>query len=319
MTDAPFSQVEHEVSPDELGERLDVVVGALPAVETRSKAARLIEEGLVLVDGEARPKKYLVTPGEWVSVTLPPPRASTLEPELIPLDIRYEDEELIVLSKPAGLIVHPAQGHWSGTLVNALLAHSLELGKLQGAQRPGIVHRLDKDTSGLMLVGKTDRAQARLQDAIRVRDVDRRYLALAHGWIAPRTGMIEAPIIRDPRDRTRRSIGEGTGAKHAITTFEVRQRFEPATARDDGFTLLECKLYTGRTHQIRVHLRSIGHPIVGDATYGRGSTSMNCGLTRQFLHAHSLKFTHPVTGEELHFSDELPADLQAVINSLELA
>jgi len=306
----------HVVTAEEAGMRLDVLVGMIPEVETRSRAVRYIEEDLVLVDDESRPKKYLVSEGELLTITIPPPRMTTLEPEFIPLDIRFEDEEVIVLSKPAGLVVHPAPGHWSGTLVNALLAHSLELGKLQGEERPGVVHRLDMDTSGLMLVGKTDRAQQRLQDAIRRREVDRRYLALVHGWIAPQTGMIDAPLTRATGDRLRMTISDGPNAKEAQTTFTVLERYEPGRY-DDGFTLVECKLFTGRTHQIRVHMRYIGHQVVGDPVYGRGTLPANHYLQRQFLHSYRLAFTHPISGEEMSFEDALPDDLQAVLDELE--
>ena len=308
--------VEHATTIEDAGKRLDVIVGSLPEVETRSRATRYIEEDLVLVDGEKRNKKYLVSEGELISVTIPPPRQTTLEPEFIPLDIRYEDDELIVLSKEAGMVVHPAPGHLTGTLVNALLAHSIDLGKLQGTERPGIVHRLDMDTSGLMLVAKSDRVQLRLQDAIRARVIDRRYLTLVHGWIAPETGIVDAPIARAPGDKLRMRISDSGKAKEAQTTFKVLERFEPGRY-DDGFTLLECKLFTGRTHQIRVHMRYIGHPIVGDPSYGRGTLPANHYLQRQFLHSYKLSFTHPITKEEMSFEDALPQDLQAIIDNLD--
>jgi len=308
--------LEAVVSAEAAGTRLDAFLGSLPDIESRSRAARYIDEELVQVDGTLRSKKYSVGQGETVTVFIPPPRETTLEPEFIPLDIRYEDDEVIVLSKEAGMVVHPAPGHQTGTLVNALLAHSLELGKLQGAERPGIVHRLDMDTSGLMLVAKSDRAQLRLQNAIRERVIDRRYLALVHGWIAPQTGIVDAPIARAPGDKLRMRISDSPKAKEAQTTFKVIERFEPGRY-DDGFTLLECKLFTGRTHQIRVHMRYIGHAIVGDPTYGRGTLPANQYLQRQFLHSHALSFTHPITGEEMHFEDSLPKDLQAIIDTLE--
>jgi len=308
--------IEHMVGDEDAGTRLDVFVGSLPDVETRSRAVRYIDEGLVAVNGEPRTKKYLISAGERVVVSIPPPRVTTLEPEFTPLDIRFEDDEVIVLSKEAGMVVHPAPGHRTGTLVNALLAHSLELGKLQGTERPGIVHRLDMDTSGLMVVAKSDRAQQRLQDAIRARVVDRRYMALVHGWIAPETGIVDAPIARAHGDKLRMRISDNASAKEAQTTFKVLERFEPGRY-DDGFTLLECKLFTGRTHQIRVHMRYIGHPIVGDPTYGRGTLPANHYLQRQFLHSYKLSFTHPITGEEMYFEDDLPEDLQKIINGLE--
>jgi 23S rRNA pseudouridine1911/1915/1917 synthase len=234
------------------------------------------------------------------------------------LDIRYEDEDLIVLSKAAGMVVHPAKGHSSGTLVNALVAHCGmdKLALLQGPDRPGIVHRLDKDSSGLMLVAKTDRAGEALQQDIRTRNIDRRYLALVHGYIASDTGLIDAPVARGDADRKRMLVSDRPGSRSAITSFTVLERFAAARP-DDGYTYLECKLYTGRTHQIRVHMEYIGHPIVGDPVYGRRKPQAQLGLERQFLHSWSLAFTHPITGEELHFSDPIPPDLAAALDAIE--
>ncbi|HSK48403.1 MAG TPA: RluA family pseudouridine synthase, partial [Coriobacteriia bacterium] len=238
-----------------------------------------------------------------------------LIPEHIPLDIRFEDKDMIVLSKPPGLVVHPAQGHWSGTLVHALLAHSEDLGMAQGEDRPGIVHRLDKDTSGLMMVAKSDHAQVALQEAIKVRSIDRRYITLVHGWIAPDTGLIDAPLAREQRDRMRMGVSDRVDAKQSVTTFRVLERFE-AGRYDDGFTLLECKLYTGRTHQIRVHMAYIKHPCVGDPIYGPGKLKADLGLERQFLHAYRLELEHPVTGEYLRFIDPPPEDLASRLASI---
>lgn len=306
---------EHLVRDDEQGERIDALLGALNVLPSRSAAARLIEDGHVLVNGAPVAKRYSVRAGDRIEVEIPPREASGLIPEAIPLDIRFEDEHMIVLSKPAGLVVHPAQGHWSGTLVHALLAHSEDLGSLQGEDRPGIVHRLDKDTSGLMMVAKNDTAQVALQEAIKVRSVDRRYLTLVHGWIAPDTGMIDAPLARDQRDRMRMGVSDRPDAKQSVTTFRVLERFE-AGAYDDGFTLVECKLYTGRTHQIRVHMQYIKHPCVGDQLYGTARTKADLGLERQFLHAYRLSLTHPVTGEELALLDPLPEDLGSRLDSI---
>jgi len=307
---------EHVVAPDESGMRLDMLLGTMEFIASRSAAARLIEDGLVLVDGAEAPKKHMVKPGERIEVEVPPYDRGELIAEDIPLDIRYEDEHMIVLSKQAGLVVHPAQGNWTGTLVHALLAHSDALGSLQGEDRPGIVHRLDKDTSGLMMVAKSDEAQLALQEAIKIRSVDRRYLTLVHGWIAPDSGMIDAPIARDPRERMRMAISDSPTAKQSVTTFRVLERFE-AGRFDDGFTLIECKLYTGRTHQIRVHMAYINHPCVGDQVYGQGKIKADLGLERQFLHSYRLDFTHPVTGEELTFVDPLPEDLASRLDSIE--
>ncbi|NTU71743.1 MAG: RluA family pseudouridine synthase [Coriobacteriia bacterium] len=296
--------------------RLDALIGGFEYIASRSAAARLIEDGLVLVDGENAPKKHAVKAGERIEVEVPPYDRGDLVPEDIPLDIRYEDSDMIILSKQAGLVVHPAEGNWTGTLVHALLAHSDELGSLQGEDRPGIVHRLDKDTSGLMMVAKNDTSQITLQQAIQVRSVDRRYLTLVHGWIAPDTGLIDAPLGRDPRERMRMAVSDSTTAKQSVTTFRVLERFE-AGRFDDGFTLLECKLYTGRTHQIRVHMAYINHPCVGDPVYGQRKIKADLGLERQFLHAYRLELDHPVTGEHLAFLDPPPEDLGKRLRGLD--
>lgn len=299
---------EHIVTEAEQGVRIDALLGTFEVLPSRSAAARLIEQGCVLVDGQPVSKRYAVRAGERIEIEVPPPDGSDLIPEDIPLDIRFEDEHMIVLSKQPGLVVHPSQGHWSGTLVHALLAHSEELGTVQGEDRPGIVHRLDKDTSGLMMVAKNDHAQVALQEAIRVRSVDRRYLTLVHGWIAPDSGLIDAPLARDPRDRLRMGVSDRHDAKQSVTTFRVLERFD-AGRHDDGFTLLECKLYTGRTHQIRVHMAYIKHPCVGDPLYGLNRPKADLDLERQFLHAYRLELEHPATGEKLSFLDPLPDDL----------
>ena len=307
---------EHVVAPDESGMRLDTLLGSLEFIASRSAAARLIDDGLVLVNGVDAPKKHVLSAGERIEVEVPPYDRGELVAEDIPLNIRMEDEHMIVLSKQAGLVVHPAQGNWTGTLVHALLAHSDALGTLQGEDRPGIVHRLDKDTSGLMMVAKSDEAQRALQEAIKIRSVDRRYLTLVHGWIAPDSGMIDAPLARDPRERMRMAVSDSPSARQSVTTFRVLERFE-AGRYDDGFTLLECKLYTGRTHQIRVHMAYISHPCVGDQVYGHRKLKADLGLERQFLHSYKLAFTHPISGAELQFVDPLPADLAKLLTSIE--
>jgi 23S rRNA pseudouridine1911/1915/1917 synthase len=311
----PSDYFEHVVAPDEAGMRLDVLLGSMQFIASRSAAAKLIDDGLVLVEGESAPKKHIVKAGERIEVEIPPYDRGDLIPENIPLDIKFEDDHMIVLSKQAGLVVHPAQGNWTGTLVHALLAHSDELGTLQGDDRPGIVHRLDKDTSGLMMVAKSDDAQIALQEAIKVRSIDRRYLTLVHGRIAPDSGMIDAPLGRDTRERMKMAVSDSATAKQSVTTFRVLERFEAGTS-DDGFTLLECKLYTGRTHQIRVHMAYIDHPCVGDQVYGQRRLKADLGLTRQFLHAYRLALTHPVTGEELFFVDAPPEDLASRLRGL---
>ncbi len=295
-----MTTVNYEVYPEDAGKRLDVFLGEQSALNSRSAAERIIEAGEVTVNGQEVSKNHRLSVGERIEADIGDPRPQTIEPEPIPLDIRYEDDDLIVLSKPAGLVVHPAQGNWSGTLVNALAYHSAQLGSIQGEDRLGIVHRLDKDTSGLMIAAKNDATQIALQEAIRLRAVDRRYLTLVHAWIANATGLIDAPLARDAREPYKRSVSDHPSAKQAVTTFTVLERFE-AGLHDDGYTLAECKLYTGRTHQIRVHMNYIGHPVVGDPVYGRRHRGADRGLERQFLHSYSLKFTHPSTGEELEF------------------
>ena len=311
----PSEYYEHVVTSDEAGQRLDALLGTLSFLSSRSAASRLIENGNVVVDGTVVAKKHSVRAGERIEVEVPPYDRGDLVAEDIPLDIRYEDDYMIVLSKQAGLVVHPAEGNWTGTLVQALLAHSDELGTLQGDERPGIVHRLDKDTSGLMMVAKTDEAQLALQEAIKIRAVDRRYLTLVHGRIAPDSGMIDAPLGRHQHVRMKMTVSDSASAKQSVTTFRVLERFE-AGRYDDGFTLLDCKLYTGRTHQIRVHMAYIKHPCVGDPVYGPGKIKADLGLERQFLHSYQLKLTHPITGEELRFVDPLPADLATPLASI---
>ncbi len=312
---SPAEYFEHVVTDHEQGMRLDALLGTLDFLPSRSAAARLIDEGLVLVDGRPEAKKFAVRTGQRLEVEVPPYDRGELVAEDIPLDIRFEDEHMIVLSKQAGLVVHPAQGHWTGTLVHALLAHSDDLGTLQGDERPGIVHRLDKDTTGLMMVAKSDDAQVKLQEAIKVRAIDRRYLTLVHGWIAPDTGLVDAPLARDGRDRMRMSVSDRVEAKQSVTTFRVLERFE-AGAHDDGFTLLECKLYTGRTHQIRVHMAYIKHPVVGDQLYGQAKAKADLGLERQFLHAYRLELSHPITGAPISLIDPLPDDLSSRLTAI---
>lgn len=303
------------------GTRLDAYLGAQDACPSRSACAHLIDAGAVAVNGETcASKKYLVRAGDRISVELPEQREpGAVVPEPIPLDIRFEDDYLIVLSKQRGLVCHPAHGHDSGTLANALVYHCGidHLGTLQGEDRPGIVHRLDRDTSGLMLAAKDDDTQRALQDLIRLRTLDRRYITLVHGEVTQDQGTINTGIARSTKDRVKMAVSDDPFARQAITEFRVLERFE-ATRGNDGYTLLECHLYTGRTHQIRVHMRHINHPCVGDPLYGKGKGAerADCGLTRQFLHSWHVSFAHPVTGELIELADELPWDLAAVLDEL---
>ena len=248
-----------------------------------------------------------MTPGEVVTVVVPPPAVHDLEPEAIPLSILYEDDDLIVLDKPAGLVVHPAPGHPRGTLVNALLHHAPGI-SVGGTNRPGIVHRLDKDTSGLMVVAKSDRALNALASQWEERSVGKGYVALAAGLVEPDEGTVDAPIGRDPNNRQRMAVV--ARGRQAVTHFDIRRRYDSAS-------LLDVGIDTGRTHQIRVHLAFIGHPIAGDAVYGGPAQVDGVAVPRQFLHAARLRFRLP-DGRESSFESPLPPDLRAVLDAFEV-
>lgn len=308
-----------EVAPEFAGMRLDAFMAAEGLYPTRSAAAKCIAEGCAALNGRIARKSATVSAGDVLEYeTFDDPHAPVLDAVEIPLDVRYEDDYLLVISKQAGLVCHPADGHYGDTLVNALIAHCgrENLCDVQGEQdRLGIVHRLDKDTSGLMLCAKTNEVGLALMEDIRTRDVDRHYLALVQGWIPLETGLVDAPIARGERDRLRMKVSDRDNARPSITTFEVKRRFEPGK-NDDGYTLIDCKLYTGRTHQIRVHMRHINHACVGDPLYGKCDARADQGLTRQFLHSWRVAFDHPVTGERIECRDELPWDLAAVLDDL---
>ncbi len=288
---------------DRSGERLDVFLARRCRELSRSHVRRLIDEGLVAVDGRrAKPSQQLAQ-GAKVSATIPAPQPIELRPEQIPVTIIYQDIDILVVDKPAGLTVHPAPGHPSGTLVNALLALCPDLQGIAGTLRPGIVHRLDKDTSGLLVVAKNDRAQRSLAQQLKNREVRKTYLALVHGAPRPAEGVIEAPIGRHPRNRKKMAVV--AGGRAAETRYRTRQLL-------DGYALLEVEPVTGRTHQIRVHLAAIGHPVVGDATYGGRSTLIG----RQFLHAHRLAFTLPTSQRLVEFESPLPRDLREALQEM---
>jgi 23S rRNA pseudouridine1911/1915/1917 synthase len=307
--------VRHTVRGDEAGSRVDVLISDAGLLPSRALAQKLIERNCVRVNGQTVTKRYKTRGGDRISIEIPPMEESELVAEEIELDIRFEDYSLIVLSKPAGMVVHPAHGHWSGTLVHALLGHSDDLGTLAGEERPGIVHRLDKDTSGLMIVAKNDDVQRALQSAIKQRLVERRYVTLVHGRIVPDTGLVDAPIGRHPKDPRKMWVSDAAGARQAVTSFRTLERFE-AGGYDDGYTLVECKLQTGRTHQIRVHMAYIQHAVVGDPLYGRRKLKEDLGLERQFLHSYSLAFDHPVTGERIALIDPLAEDLASALRGI---
>ncbi len=300
---------ELSLSVEAGGERLDRYLTArLPAL-SRSAIQRLIEGGEVLVNGAPSRPAYKVRAGDALLVRIPPPEPTELLPEPIPLDIVYEDEALIVINKPAGLVVHPGAGNPRGTLVNALLYHcpTLEVG---GAVRPGIVHRLDKDTSGLLVVAKNDAAHQGLQQQFKRREVRKRYVALVSGAVSAVSGSINAPIGRHPVQRIKMAVVEG--GREARTRWTVRTRYVDAAGRP--YTLLDVDLETGRTHQIRVHLAWLGYPLVGDALYGPARAPL--AAPRQCLHAAALSFTHPLSGAALSFTAPLPADFAAVLAQL---
>ncbi|HEX2948027.1 MAG TPA: RluA family pseudouridine synthase [Armatimonadota bacterium] len=311
MTERLYLHVE------EGGERLDAYVAANVADLSRARVQQLLKAGEVRVNGEIAKASYKVEPGDVIDVHLPAPVAPIgVSPENIPLDIVYQDADLAVINKPAGLVVHPAAGNWTGTLVNALLYHIKDLSGIGGELRPGIVHRLDKETSGLMLVAKNDVAHRELADMIQRRDVSREYIALAWGVMKDDTFTVDAPIGRHPTDRQRMAVLAGEHEthtrRHAVTHFTVRERMPHATA-------VTAKLETGRTHQIRVHLHYVGYPVVGDPVYGERVARRFLALippsTRkavealpgQALHAFRLSFPHPRTGEYLSFEAPPPA------------
>jgi len=291
----------HELPVPSGAPRLDLFIAAALDV-SRTQAATLIANGNVRVDGRAERASYRPTEGERVVVELPPPPARSVTPEDIPLTVAFEDDEVLVVDKPAGMVVHPAPGNWSGTLVNALKGRGGELSQVGGEDREGIVHRLDKETSGLLLVAKTDRAHRILGAAMGRREIVRRYAALCWGHLDDDRISVDKPIARDPRDRKRMAI-VSTG--RAARTDFVR------LARFDSVDLLRAHLHTGRTHQIRVHLSSLGHPVVGDDTYGGGGGRKLVPLPpkRHFLHAAWLQFRHPATGKSVELRSPLPPDL----------
>ncbi len=298
--------IELRPTREQTNERLDrFVATALPDL-SRSYVQQLIEAGQIRVDGIVRRAKFKMTPGEVVTVVVPPPVVDELVPEQIPLAILYEDADVIVLDKPAGMVVHPAPGHPRGTLVNALLAHTPEI-SIGGTNRPGIVHRLDKDTSGLMVVAKTDRARNSLAEQWESRSVRKGYAALAADLIEPNEGTIDAPIARDPNQRQRMAVVPR--GRPSVSHFAVRRRFS-------HHTLLDMEIETGRTHQIRVHLAFIGHPVAGDQVYGRRTEPGGLALPRQFLHAARLAFQLP-DGQPAAFASPLPPELRAVLDGLD--
>ncbi|HEX7737841.1 MAG TPA: RluA family pseudouridine synthase [Ktedonobacteraceae bacterium] len=303
---SPARQVLN-VPTEEAGQRLDRYLVAALAEMSRSQLQNLITTGAIQVNGRSSKPGYALRAGDEILVDLATASAGSgpLKARPLPLAVVYEDDDLLVINKEPGMVVHPAPGHSDDTLVNALLAYYPQIQAEKMDQRPGIVHRLDRDTSGLLIVARHPRAQAALIEQMQRHEIIKRYLALVEGNVSLDQGSIDAPIGRDPRHRQQMTI-LAHGSREARTHFRVQERF----ARH---TLLLVQLETGRTHQIRVHLKAIGHPVVGDPTYGTGNVIRGSRLQRQFLHAYQLQFTHPFSGQELHLEAPLPADLQQVL------
>lgn len=309
------------VDMNEFGNRLDRVVAAHLNGCSRSQISHLIRRGDVRVNNSQKKSSYCVKPGDRITGRIPNPESVALQAEPIEIDILFEDKDIIVVNKKAGMVVHPAPGHMTGTMANALLYHCPDIEGTGGEVRPGIVHRLDKDTSGLIVVAKNQSAHIRLCSQFEKRTVHKEYLTLVYGEIGQDSGTIELPIGRHPSDRTKMAVVEGDKGRHAVTLWRVEKRFE-------GLTVLGVVLKTGRTHQIRVHCASMHHPIVGDGVYGSPKAFRNFkkkpqilnllkSADRQMLHAHRMSFIHPVSGEIISFEAPLPEDMTVLLDHLE--
>jgi 23S rRNA pseudouridine1911/1915/1917 synthase len=296
------------VDPSASGARLDRWLAARVPSLSRARLQSLIDAGLVLVEGRPRKAAHRLAGGERVEVSVPPPPPETLVPEPVALAIVHEDEHVLVVDKPVGMVVHPGAGHAGGTLAAAVLAHAPQVAGVGGPRRPGIVHRLDRQTSGLLVLAKTARAYEVLTRQLAARTVSRRYLAVVHGHPTPDAGTIDRPIGRHPTDRTRMAVRPPGQGRRAVTLWRVLQRFP-------RFTLVEARLQTGRTHQIRVHLASLGHPVVGDEVYGARRASP-VPLDGHALHAIELAFDHPHTGVRMNFVSPLPARMERLLSHL---
>ena len=301
------TEVKVLVDYDFNGYRLDKFLAEQEELDlSRSFIQKLITEGQITVNGVTKKASYKVKGGEIITVKIPPPRELEVVPEKIPLDIVYEDEDLVVVNKKAGMVVHPAEGNWDGTLVNALLYHCQNLSGIGGILRPGIVHRLDKDTSGLLVVAKNDLAHQSLAEQIKEKKAIREYWAIVHGFLKSKEGTINLPIGRDTKDRQKMAVV--AGGKPAQTLYWVTEEYKK------GFSLIKTKLLTGRTHQIRVHFSHLGHPVLGDPKYGPKNNPF--GVKRQMLHAFKLSFMHPRRRELVEFTAPLPEDFQKVLTAL---
>ena len=298
---------EFIVEEDLKGTRLDVVLSLVIEEASRSHLQKLIDIGRVEVNGEHDTmKKYKVKTGDVIKVTIPEPVRLNVIPEDIPINIVYEDEDVLVVDKPKGMVVHPAAGNYTGTLVNAILYHCKNLSSINGVIRPGIVHRIDKDTSGLLMIAKNDAAHRSLAEQLAAHSITRAYRAIVYHGFQEETGTVSAPIGRDPKNRLKMAITQ-MNSKEAVTHYKVLQHL-------GSFTYLECRLETGRTHQIRVHMAHINHPLLGDAVYGPKKKVL--GVETQMLHAKVLGFRHPKSGEYMEFDSPLPQEFVAVLKKL---
>lgn len=296
---------ERQVTEEDEGKRLDAWLSGVCEGLSRGRIQELIQQGMIQVNAKQVKASYKVKQGDQVLIQEPEPKELELTPQAIPLEILYQDADVVVVNKPKGMVVHPAHGNWDETLVNALLYHVKDLSGINGDLRPGIVHRLDKDTSGVMMAAKNDMAHRALAEQIRVHSIKREYVALVHGMIHENLGTIDAPIGRSKKDRQKMAVV--ADGRPAISDYEVLERF-----RD--YTLVRVRLHTGRTHQIRVHFSYMKHPVVGDPLYGSGKKHF--GQTSQMLHAQTLGFVHPRTGEYMEFSSPLPAYFEEILEQL---
>ncbi|WP_188454466.1 RluA family pseudouridine synthase [Virgibacillus oceani] len=300
-----MTEQQYEVKSEQNKIRIDKLLAEINPDTSRSQVQTWINQDSVTVNERMVKANYKCQTGDIVKWTIPETKPAEINPENIALDIVYEDSDVIVVNKPKGMVVHPSAGHSGGTLVNALLYHCQDLSGINGIERPGIVHRIDKDTSGLIVAAKNDQAHESLAVQLAAKDVERKYEAIVHGVIEHENGLIDAPIARDPKDRQKMGIVDN--GKSAVTHFKVIKRYEQ-------FTHVECRLETGRTHQIRVHMKYIGFPLVGDPKYGPRKT---LGKNGQALHARVLGFTHPRTNEWLHFEKEAPKEFRDLLNQIE--
>ncbi|MGM2508862.1 RluA family pseudouridine synthase [Bacillus cereus group sp. BceL035] len=296
--------VQVTVAEEQKNERIDKFVAGINNEWSRTQVQQWIKDDVVTVNGKAVKGNYKVKENDEITVTIPEPEELDIQPEDMNLEIYYEDADVLVVNKPRGMVVHPAPGHTSGTLVNGLMHHCTDLSGINGVMRPGIVHRIDKDTSGLLMVAKNDMAHESLVNQLVAKTVTRRYKAIVHGVIPHDKGTIDAPIARDKKERQSMTVDEN--GKHAVTHFQVLERFK-------DFTLVECRLETGRTHQIRVHMKYIGYPLAGDPKYGLKKT---LDMNGQALHAGILGFDHPRTGEYIQFEAPIPEVFEDALNIL---